>query len=536
MNEIWFYDNIWQRLITALSTYNNAGNILINLSIAIIPSYLLYRLIRLHPMAENLYAGTFPEEVYRFDRHRKSDLLALAAVFAAFALYLFWFCGRDMSFFRDGEDSMFFSAFVTNGDGGIFISCVHARFFILSHVEWVILGSITPNYYLLSLFVFGQLLFICWLMYRFLDFVSVPRRLSIIALFILFPAVFAAFDGHIFCERNMIMLLLLGLLAFKKFSRSNDYLYLWLGVLCFNLMLYFKEVNLLFLGGILLVSFAYNLLRGNITPQNFLHPLQTLRRFPIEVLLFFCALTFLLLLLYHTFGYISNHYTNSLRMQTAIFIRQYILEMLLGGICLLFFIRDIWKRRGIFTFNPLFNEGLLCGSLLVLGFLWGNRYGHDIPALNSPYFAVPAVIGCLLYLARVKISNGYFYMLIAALLALSIAYDARNRQDKSTEELRLTYEEIVRDAEKDKRNPLNLYIDAPKLIYWYSMAWDNVFKGYNPEMEVKIHGYLQRPSEFRPQSGDYYLFWHWGKRQHPPALPPHQVLRQNKAFTLYKIK
>ena len=67
MNDIWLHDHIWQRLSNALISYNNEGNILIYMSIAFIPVYLIYRIIKLRPLAQNPYKGIFPEQSFSFN-------------------------------------------------------------------------------------------------------------------------------------------------------------------------------------------------------------------------------------------------------------------------------------------------------------------------------------------------------------------------------------------------------------------------------------------------------------------------------------
>ena len=528
MNIPLFNDHILTRLTTALTTYNQQYHILTVLIAAILLPWLFYRLFRKCSYA---YPPFFPAESHAFDRRDKLQITALSVLSAAVVFYIIILYQSEMSFFED-FDSMHWSGFQTSHQSPDLLNAFH-RFFPLGHAEWLFLYTVSANFYLLNLFLVGQLIFCLWLFYRLLDFIPVTTRLAAATLLLLCPAVFTSFNGHIFTERNGIMFLLLGLLFFKKYNLSRSPTCLWFSILCFNLMLYFKEINILLLLGFLAFSFMWNLWHEKITLAHFKHPLRLICSFPFEFLLFTCCLIFTILFDMHI-PLNDPHYPSRFIADWSDILIIYAFELLLGLIAFIYFVCRLLHKKA-----ALWPDGFLCGAFLLAGWIISCRFAHFEPYVRKSYISAIAAAYFIIYLTAVIKNLKPAKLFFIPLLGAAIAVNLWN--------LRLDHGKYFHQAADFLAgHPEAVYLDFQTDNYWFHRSFYRAVAYYHPGHKFSVKPYAFEKYDdinlvldnLRPlEKGDLYLHYN-GLNRKPPFFPKERKYRpvyENRVITVYEV-
>ena len=525
-----FNDQIFSRLATTLTTYNQQYHILTVLTAAVLIPYIFYRLLK--KSCFNNCPQLFPTDCFTFNRRHKSQTAALLLLSAAFLFYVIILYRSEMSFFKD-FDSMHWSGFQTSHQSPDLLNAFH-RFFPLGHAEWLFLYNLTPNFYLLNLFLVAQLAFCLWLFYRLLDFIPVTKRLFAAILFLLCPAVFTTFNGHIFTERNGIMLMLLGLLFFKKYNRNGKKIFLWFSILSFDLLLYFKEINILLLLGFLGFSFIWHLWHEKITLAKFKHPLRLICEFPFEFLLFVCCLVFTILFDRHT--PLNDPYYPSLFIGSMTdILTVYAFELLLGLIAFIYFICRLHRKKA-----SLWPDGFLCGALLLMSWIICSRLVHFEPYVHKPYISAIAATYFIIYLTTLIKNLKPAKLLFIPLLGAAIIINLWN--------LRLDHGGYFRQAAAflaGRQEPV--YLDFQSDNHWFHRSFYRAASYYNPRHIFRFKPYAFEKYDdincvldnLRPlEKGDLYLHYN-GLTRKPPYFPDkyqYRPIYSNPVITIYEVQ
>lgn len=525
-----FNDQIFSRLTTTLTTYNQQYHILTVLTAAVLIPYIFYRLLK--KSGFNNCPQLFPTDCFTFNRRHKSQTAALLLLSAAFFFYVIILYQSEMSFFKD-FDSMHWSGFQTSHQSPDLLNAFH-RFFPLGHAEWLFLYNLTPNFYLLNLFLVAQLAFCLGLFYRLLDFIPVTKRLLAATLFMLCPAVFTTFNGHIFTERNGIMLLLLGLLFFKKYNRNGKKIFLWFSILSFDLLLYFKEINILLLLGFLAFSFMWNLWHEKITLAKFKQPLRLICEFPFEFLLFVCCLIFTILFDRHI-PLNDPYYLSLLPKSWASTLSVYFFEIILCLTALLIFINRLRLKTA-----SLWPDGFLCGALLFSGWIIFTRLVHFEPYLHNSYLHAPASIIFIIYIYTV-IKNKYLINTLSCVfLCTAVIINIFNQQLEEGKYFRETATFLTSRTE-------NVYLDFQIDQYWHLQSFFRAAVYYHPDRDFNFKPFLfkiinntfqTRQTSAPLEKGDLYLHYR-GFNQRPPYFPDkyqYRPIYSNPVITIYEVQ
>ncbi|NEP19651.1 MAG: hypothetical protein F6J97_22635 [Leptolyngbya sp. SIO4C1] len=169
------------------------------------------------------------------------------------------------------------------------------RFFPLGLQEYNLIGLFSKSvfaYHSLSLL---QLAVIGVCVFLLLD-TGVPIKITTLSLALLSPSFIISFSGLIYPERNIIFWVSLLLIAIKRFSQNQRFVWFVIAVISAQSCLYYKETMFLLVGGIAAARILISIIKPSAQPDRpETDGRNILQRYPIEVAMLLLSAVFLLL-------------------------------------------------------------------------------------------------------------------------------------------------------------------------------------------------------------------------------------------------
>lgn len=413
--------------------------------------------------------------------------------------------------------------------------------------------AITHNYYLINVYLLAKQTLIGVLLYRFLNFIPVTRRLFGVGIILFLPALFWM-NNMIFPEQNMLIFVIASLISARNFSFSGKKSALAWFIVFMNLAIYSKESTILFYCGILITSVLYDVFIEKINLSSFFHPFRTMKQMPLETLMFFSMLVFSTFYLLITESSENNRYIALGQSEIRELLPLYKIELSLAVIGIIVCIRRLRKKKS--QTSPLFNEGLLVGSLMVIGVVVFYFRLHPVSThvyFKSYYMLLPAVFLSVYLLINIEKSKELILGgVLLVLVSGWVNYDNFHREQGIW--YRETVEYLVSNTHQE--DPLNIYL-ATHIEYnlWTVEAWSSALRYYFPQKNMIIKSKLIEKeteaiyarykvlfhpliSQEEPQSGDYYVLkknYFWRKDLEAIAQKKSLKVYENEAFQVFKI-
>ena len=227
-----------------------------------------------------------PAEKYYIALGNKKDIFSAALFFLSLSLYVINVFSLNGTIFN-AYDTMNIDS-IQNMQRGIKPIFDSVRFSPLQSIDFNIIYAVTHNFRVVDCWtIIKQILCLC-LMYKFFDFVPVYKRLVMLAVINLLPAVFWI-NNAIFSEQNTLIFILLSFFSLRCGGNSYKTINLIGFILFMNLAIYTKETNIFIYAGMLISFVLHRVFTGEIVLKSFLHPFRTLSQMPLEYILF-CAM------------------------------------------------------------------------------------------------------------------------------------------------------------------------------------------------------------------------------------------------------
>lgn len=526
-------DDIWNNLLLFNRVYLTSSPWLIWMGIVFFVLACAVLLLRKSLLSADSYSTAANSNVFVFDKRQKNDWLGATALVLALALTAArMFCAENSLF--ENFDLMAVNTTRTMWHG---LEAVFDEFRIAPFSFWYLssLYAVTQNIYLIKVFVLAQLILAFVLLYHLFDSILAAKRLFMLALFALSPAMFST-ANVIYVERDMLIALAASLIFAKKYCRTRNF-GAFLGFLFFmTVAIYTKETCCLFFGGILAASVLWNIWAENITLKTFLHPFKTIKTFPVEFI------TALNLFLYATVYFIlmqpQMSYASQNSFEPAFLLSYYKFELALlaaaAALCAFY----CYKMRNI-PINPLFrNSGFLCGALFLAGgIIFAVKIAPTSPHLyEKTYYLVLTVLFSLSYLFEHLQTKKALWVLALILVTYSLHEDLRQYRGEIGVYYRETAEFLAQKLDKEQKNIIFIaeqQFERKNLTFFvaqsYSSAYKYYFKDYPIIMKSPTSLFLFNFA-FGQNSIMPLLFFQVIPNQKVPAAGDWLILNKNESY------
>lgn len=511
----------------------------------VLGAYLL--LFRPH---NHCYAGLRWKETYYW---QKTDMPALIFPAAVFIFYLAVFYRQEASIFSypDLMSHLNLDIF-KNGVTPVYGHYERVRPF--GFWENNIFYAVSENMHILNLTVWLSVLAFMAAMYFWLDFIPVKKRLTLIGLAVLLPGYFWT-NNLIFNERIWLIEVILSLIFLRRFLRQGTLADLAIFALLMNIALYSKETVTLFYAGIFAVFGSEKILTGKIVPKDFLHPVQLLRKFPVEItlfnsLLFFFVFYHLILFSIKDSAYLDRRTGEFIKL-ISLYWYETVVSMIAAAILVFRLVRN--------KIHTLW-DGIAAGSLAVTGYVYYLSLMPESQFMDwkSYYLILPCIFLTIYVLNAVK-NLKLFYVLAAFITLYSINFNYTHMDRLEGKEYRGVAEFISKNSQTGKTFNLYMSPHSEVNIWWYG-TWASGLKYVFPDrkINIKLPGLPQYENELmilfyqqdkenyqplsiikeKPQKGDYYLLrrnqYYNEDMEFIIGLPRIRVY-ENRSFEIYHI-
>ena len=481
----------------------------------------------------NLYRESFEKEEFCFCKKNRADVISLFLLTASFVVTALYMYSLENSLFEN-YDLMAINTTMIMKDG-LKAMFDYSRVAPLSFWYMNILYAVTHNIFIIKGFVLAQLALAVWLLYKVFSFIPVSKRLMMLSVFLLTPTMLQT-SNIIYIERSLFIWMALSLISVRDYCKTGKFLWAVLFVLCMNFAIYVKETAILFYCGLLVASLAYNIWNEKFTLVDFIHPIKTIKKMPLEFLtglslFLYAVIYFILLSLRVNYGK-GNSF--SLVYLLEYYKAEIILMLISCGVAL----RQMGKNK-TFSNNPIFCSGgfLFAGGCVMLAIIFGLKIAPISPHLNErTYYMVIPVLFSIAYLFA-KINNKY---ILGALTALILVYSFAENYRLYKKEPGHFYREVAEFFEKNlsKTEPNAVYLVEKPFCddFWrntwmvevWSSAYLYYFKNYNISFkylnkEFYKHTFVPVKKEMDPY---FFRMYPWGMPDsgdwlviHKQALP-----------------
>ena len=487
------------------------------------------------------YEAFVPQENFRFKKS-PADFAALGCLLLSVAVYACGMFSLEQSIFY-GFDSMTID-FIDSMKEGMKSVFGEWRFTPLGGIDYNLILGISNNYLIINIYILLKQLLCIFLLYKFLSFVPVAKRLVAITLINLVPAVFVV-NNVIYLEQSIIIFVLLSLMSAEKYRKSGKGVFLLLFMIFMNLAIYSKETVIIFYAGLGAYLLLEAVIDGKITLNSFFSPLKTIKNFPVEWIMFWSmfiyATAWLLAAPVEENRYLVTHAYPLLQVMAAHWV-----ELAINGLALVIAVYKTVAERG--KNLCCFCEGGLFGASAITVFMvFYLQTGSFSDFMLSYYVYIPAIVS-VAYIFYALSQKSILSVFAIALLCGSsvqnykilIAQQGAYRRDIA---------EYIVNMAKDEETFIYLY--CKKSIdekFWKTMAWSSALKYASPNAKIvlktdlDIYKFYQREEDkffekrlAAPVSGDYILVNRTDNSQ-PPLRKDIELVYQNKVYALYKLK
>ncbi len=497
------------------------------------------------------YNDMFPPKAPGFNKESFADRLGAGTLAFAFLAAVIMLYSVELSLFNN-YDMMAVNTLYIFKYGVLPMFGVGGRLSPTGFWDMNFIYAISHNLKIVNIYLLLQIGIIAFLLYRFLDFISAGKRLMLIALILLSPQLFWT-NNPAYPERMMLIYILSSLIFLKNFSREGGSGNLWLFALFMNLAVFCKENVALFYGGVLLYLVLYDIWIEKITLKSFLHPWQTMRKLPVETLIFINLLVFSLFFLVVVSSFIKdNTYMIRQELSFTTIIITYKTELMIALCCIVF----LFKNK---VQNSMLNAIALAIVMLTLFTVFYMQIGgfQNIP-LYSHYLMLSVVYGLIYILYNLR--NLKYYNCILAILIAFLCIE--NIFIYANHEGKFYSRAADFVASRYKRGrPLKIFIpkeneEIIERIKAFNSAFKYRYPDYNvyfsnnflPDSDILTIAHIRKDKEHfyplkeqeKPLQGDLFLL----RKTSPQAAQsmqiiqnlPRSLLYENKVFKIYEMK
>lgn len=549
MNETLLRPNILEHICQNLSYYLSYHDWFLQYLVAMSILWLLYKLSTYNNKTS--YSALFPVSIRS---QPINTLVANSFLGLCIIIYIICLYTQELSFFAN-YDTMGPNTMRILQQGVTPFWGLNGRFSPVAFWDINIVYAITHNFTVINTYILIQTFVITFLLNKLLDFIPRHKRLTAIGLFIITPA-FLWTNNIIYPERMLIIYILSALLFLKKYIKQNNNISLWYCIIFINLSLYTKESCALFYLGILLYSFIQNLLQEKITTTSFIHPLKTIRQFPIEMLIFASLLIFSLFYLHNVFAITSSPYMSLRTSSVDNAIRTYGFELSIIALAVGFWIYAICRRQSFFFSNAVMC-GCLCFVCTIIFVLKLVPFSSQMEN-KTYYMLIPCAIGIISL--TIGTVGKYTWIVCAAFIFSGAIY--KNYNIAAAEEGKY-YRQTALFLNNQNKHTLNIFISKhSEPLSWWIAVWSALYKYYWPEKKIKFISPLLKPQhnlndlqltiwnreaatfhpmtyQDMPQTGDFYVIKKTKNYQSDKdaiKTLPHDLSFSNNLFEVYEIQ
>lgn len=498
----------------------------------------------------------FPAEIHKFDKSSPLQWSALAFFTLIIIIYSAVIYSLDDTLFNN-FDLMSLNTIMTFHRG---LSSYYSatRLAPVSFFDLNYLYAITHNFNIINIYIILKQLFISLLLYRFLNFMPVAKRLFLIGMITAIPSVFWI-NNIIFPEQNMLICILLSLIFAKKFSESGKYINLWYFIIFTTLAVYTKETVIVFYTGLMTVGVLQNVFNEKINFSNLFKPLKLAKEFPIEFFIFLIGLSFAVFYFFVTDTSESNVYIRIRLADYSALLKLYKYEIALTVLAWLVAIKKLIRKE---TGNALFNEGLLMGGTFVLLFIIFHL--KIITILShvqyKSYYTMLTAIFSSMYIFQNLNNRKILTVVFASSLIFSAVLNYKIYKNEDGWYYRETAEFFGKRLDNEKKITIMFSPQSEKSA-WVRENWSSAYAYYFPEKNItfklsnlekgsqnselsliiyhRLKGYLTTiEAGATPVSGEYYIIkkGEGDEDEQLLAKMPHDLVFENTRFKVYKIK
>ncbi|MBR1648360.1 MAG: hypothetical protein IJ689_02035 [Alphaproteobacteria bacterium] len=482
--------------------------------------------------------GKYPPFIPEIKKE-KLKIISLLTLVLSFGVYLFSVFAANSSVFSNFD--MMTIDYIDSMKQGIKGAFHKWRFTPLHGVDYNLIFAISSNTAFINIYIAFKQLLILYLLNIFLSFLESNKRLLILAVINLVPAVFQI-NSTIFPEQNIAVFVLLSLILLVKYQKTSQKSCLLWFAICMNLAIYSKETVILFYFGILLCLILQAVISGKITLNKMLHPLSLLRQFPIELIMvvsmFVYTSGYMLLTVY---GEQENRYLDTHSFFFDEILRCYAAELILNFIALAVM---LYKTVSSKRFYILW-DGLIIASGVITAVIFYLQIAPVSDTFLSYYLYLPAMF-CVAYILG-ECRKTYFAGLLMIISFLYCDYQTFERYQGKD---RKNVAEFITDLAKQKETFVYMQSsESSDYKWWKIMAWSSALKYSFPDTELILKSdfnfykvyqrekdkFIEKRQVRFPQAGDYVL----ANKIIDPDYEPwgdYQIVYENKSYVIYYLK
>ncbi|MBO7556184.1 MAG: hypothetical protein J6T72_02160 [Alphaproteobacteria bacterium] len=362
------------------------------------------------------YLPVFPDKENGTE-NRVNLGFAWFALVASFAAYVVRFACEEQTILNN-FDSMN-PGFMRNLTFGVLPVFKDWRFTPLSHVDGNVIFGVTGNYWMIGWYCVLKQVLCLYLMYKCFSFIPKAKRLYLVALINLIPAVFSV-NNIVFPEQNIIIFVLVSLIGLENYQKTGKARHLLVFLLFMNFAIYTKETLILFYAGYgIYWLFEAIFIQKRIRLALLLRPWKQLAVMPAEFLMFVSAFVWVVLYYATTPLLSKNRYLMTHYFEIGELLRIYAVELMIFAVAFFLMLRKIWRRQ--FASFRLAMEGSILGSAFMVVYVvfWIKiAPSQDYP--ESYYLYLPAVF-CTIYIFE-NVKNKTAVQILASLIFLGSVY------------------------------------------------------------------------------------------------------------------
>ena len=490
----------------------------------------------------NCYRCFVPQENFKFKKSILSNKLAIVGLFLSVVLYICNMFAMEQSVFST-FDSMTID-FIDSMKHGIKSVFGEWRFTPLSGIDYNLIHGISNNYLIINIYILIKQLLCIYLIYQFLSFIPVTKRLVAITLINVVPAIFVV-NNIIYIEQSIIIFVLLSLMSAEKYQKNNNKIFLLSFLIFKNLAIYAKETVILFYAGLGIYLLLEDVFDNKITINSFFTPLKLFKTIPMEWIMFWS------MFIWFTLWFLSSPIEENRYLTTHLYslldvISAHKVELLLNLTAIIVALYNIiiGKCRKIF----LFCEGTLIGSTIITVFIvFYLKSGSYSDYMLSYYLYLPAIFSTIyiFYALNQKMILSIIVGIVLCISAWQNYMIIDNQQGKSRRDIA---EYIISNA---KYKDMSVYLYSTDIIdykWWKTMAWSSALKYANPNLRLKFKTnldiykyYLREEDKFYekqlgyPTLGDHILVNKKSEKDYHPDANQ-KLVYENKFYQMYYVE
>ncbi len=508
-------------------------------------------------------ADVFYQKNWLFNRRSIKDWLGAAFLAVAFILTGIYVFSTENSFF-ESFDTMGFGT-MRSLKYGVVPNFDYIRVAPLAFWNLSTLYAITQNMFVIKSFLLLQLAAAVACMYFFFSYIPTCRRLVFLAVLLLTPAMLQTAQ-IIYPDRDIIITLMLSFICLRYFCQNKRFRWL-AGFLFFMIAaIYTKETCVLFYSGILIAALLWRIWNEDIVLKSFIHPLQTIKKMPLEFLIFIGLLSYLIIYSLLTPPTSKNIYImDNSNYGFQEILRYYWFELVLLAATFVMLLRSMFRNLAS-SVNPMFRDGgfLLGGITVAAGILMLHLIPTSWHLIGRTYYLLLPVLFALAWIFK----NIHRPIVLVLIVAAVLAYSLKTNMACYEREEGLYYRQVAdfmaKKIKENKRKTTSIFlIERPSELgraLWGEECWSSVYHYYFYPYQVvfksNIYGKKDLPSiilrevklkqlkslffpivtQDKPSSGDWVIIHKQNKEPKTMdiirSLPKNPVY-ENKLFRIY---